>query len=412
MFSLFASKTPKPFKPVLAPHPPRASCSLECNNQQRSPFFKTLPPEIRNKIYKYTFTGETRELLSVEAHPLSMLLTCHKVYHEATNLAFSRHTFPIADSVDGAVFLSLRNATAHLASQQVDAITTLSYDQRRKYIQRDVRGTARILTNAILLFPNLEQFEIRNLRSHDAASVHGFPIRSWYHDKRFSAITKYAPYWFIALLSYTIDGHAYSWQSVERWITEWPQLEENNNHLQFLEGTDAHGDTLYTSHMSSDAVGSIRGVQMCPCPCGRVEWSSVDLVQEGGRKIAINFVYHGPEDRPIPKLDEDMQLKTRLGPKAIILKEGAAPMALTEDVHKHSSTAFSSTTSVCYDVNEEYWNDLRASNGDLAAIFRKGWRTLTQSMEVDKLPGSKSVGAGDWARIKEMSEKDDRGASR
>ncbi|KAF2822467.1 hypothetical protein CC86DRAFT_372976 [Ophiobolus disseminans] len=398
MFSLFAPEPPRPSKPVLAILPPRASCGPECNHQQQSPFYNKLPPELRNEVYKHIFTGETRELLSVEAHPLSMLLTCHKVNHEATNLAFNRHTFPISDNIGGAVFLSLRNATAHLTSQQADAITKLSYDQGRKYIQGDVKGTARILANAILVFPNFEQFEIRNLRSHNAARTHDFPPTNWhiYHGKRVSVTNKYAPHWFTTVLACSVDGRAYSWQSGERWSIKWPQVKENE-YLHFQEETDGHGETVYTPYMSPSAVGTMRGVQMCPCLCGNVEWTSVDLVQEHGRKIAVNFVYHGPNDRPLPTFDEDIMLKIKLGPKAIVLREGVAPLDPVEDTHKNTSTSFG------YDANEEYWDGLRSRNGGWIATSRIWWRSLTQGAEANRLPGSKFFGEGDWAQTRHMS---------
>lgn len=48
--------------------------------QSRSkPVLQQITSRDQNEIYAYYFDSARRELLSVEAYPLSLLLTCHKV---------------------------------------------------------------------------------------------------------------------------------------------------------------------------------------------------------------------------------------------------------------------------------------------------------------------------------------------
>jgi hypothetical protein len=49
--------------------------------------------------------------------------------------------------------------------------------------------------------------------------------------------------------------------------------------------------------MSPNAVGEVRGVRMCPCQCGKIEWTTADSVQQSGRRIEVDIIYYGP-DRP------------------------------------------------------------------------------------------------------------------
>jgi hypothetical protein len=410
MFSLFTSKTPTPVKPVLAPLPPRKPCSSICNEQEQSPFFRRLPAEVRNDIYYYAFDAEPRELLSVEAHPLSMLLTCHKVNHEATNLAFSRLTFPLSTQITPTVFGSMRHATLHLSTDQVDAITAVSYDQRGAlagHRQRSghISEMPDILTNAILLFPSLRRFEIRNLRirnvlrtPHQDAYLGPNVNRGPHAD--LAVIEKYAPYWFVKVLEGTIHGHAYAWQSRERWTIDWPQLKDSH-YLSISHHENCHGGVFYKISTSTEAVGAVRGVHLCPCSCNGVEWTSADLVQETGRIITVEFVYYGPEERPLPKLDEIMSLKARLGPRVVFLKEGTAPLDVTEGP---GSLSVRGPTSFEYAADEEYWKEIRWRNGKLGAGWRDWWWAVTQGPVARSLPGSKALGEGDWAWVEEMSE--------
>jgi hypothetical protein len=290
MFSIF-TKTTKPFKPVLSPLVPRKPCNSTYDEQRQSSFFTKLPPEIRNEIYSYTFTTEPRESLSLEPHPLSLLLTCRKAYYEASILAFSHYAFSISANLNLTSFVPMRNAIAHLSPHQTYAVTALSHCLRLKYTEvYSVTGTASIITNAILLFPNLKLFEIYLLRGKkEALEIHYSSVIGGhaYYNAHEKAIQQHAPHWFHTLLLQRItQGHAYAWQSGEHWKVEWPQLTDDK-YFDVLDDCAPH----LTPEMSLDAVDKVRGVHLCPCPCGKTIWTSADIVQETGRRVAIDAIY-------------------------------------------------------------------------------------------------------------------------
>jgi hypothetical protein len=363
-----------------------------------------MPAEIKNEIYNYTFDSEPRELLSIEAHPLSMLLTCHKVNYEATNLAFSRHTFPLSHCIQPAVFVSLRVAIAHLSRHQVGAITAVSFDQRRTYVQGgQVLRPSNIIANAMLVFPNLKRFDIRNLRSNKPprSTHHNTHVERYaYQCAKVAAVQKYVPGWFTTVLESTIDGYAYAWHTGEHWRIDWPQLKDDG-HLEIAQYYNHQGDLCYSPSMSARAVGVVRGVQTCPCSCEDVEWTSADLVQETGRTVAVNFAYYGPQERPLPDIGKEQLLRVRLGPKAVILRESAPRLDVIEGTDCNTDLG---PSSFAYEATEEYWEDLRRRNGDVGALCRGWWRAATRGLCAESLPGSKSFGEGDWAKMKEVGE--------
>jgi hypothetical protein len=195
----------------------------------------------------------------------------------------------------------------------VDAITAVSYDQRRTYLvdTDEVLWTSKTIANAVLVFPNLKTFEFRNLRS-------GKTTRSTYHNRDFeshqtkyldiTAIQRYVPRWFTRALTDTTNGYACTWQTGQHWKVDWPQL-KNESFLHTSTCYSSQGTRFYLLRMTHDAIGVVRGVQKCPCLCGDIEWTSADLVQETGRVVAVNFVYYGPEVRPLPALDRETMLK-------------------------------------------------------------------------------------------------------
>ncbi|KAH8723871.1 hypothetical protein GQ44DRAFT_803146 [Phaeosphaeriaceae sp. PMI808] len=335
MFNIF-SQVAKPFKPILAPLPPREPCGLTCNNQEQSPFFSKLPAEIRNEIYNYAFESEVRELLSIEAHPLSLLLTCHKANHEASILAFS------------------------------------------------------LITNALLIFPSLSHFELRILRGEV-----GF--QELHHNNtppmgRERVIHTYIPYWFTSFILQPItNGYAHAWQAGEHWNVETPDLKNGVN----LDDDDSEDNSLFKTSKSIYINRKVRGVHLCPCKCGNVQWLSADLVQQTGRRLRIDTTYYGPEERPLPELSDNELLRAKLGPNVVILEENEAPLGETAG----SNTGISlGVTSVEYKADEEYWESMRRRNGDLSAIFRQMWRVVRGGhKEVPQ--GSMARGVGDWARM-------------
>jgi hypothetical protein len=392
MFSIFTTKPQEPTHPVLTPLMPRESFSSECNEQEHSPFFATLPPEIRNEIYAYAFSSNARAELSLEPHPLSLLRTCQKSYYEASVLAFRHSIFPLAASLDLSTYISMQNATKHLSSSQTHAITALSHSLRKNYTEFDRNsGIASIIANAVMLFPNLKRFEIcipRGKKRRDEMHYNyvnsGSPA---YFDVHAHSVESYAPYWFnVSFLQYLIKGHAYAWQAGEPWSTEWPQLVDDK-YFGDLDDRYPH----LTPPMSPDAVGNVRGVHMCPCQCGNVEWTSIDIVQRTGRKVAIDTVYYGAEYSEVPELVQEQLLKVRRGCKAVILKEGSPPLDVVDGL------------SYAYDADDSYWEKMRLKNGNWGAIWRGVWRNLTSQTIEESFPGSLSLSEGDWACPKDAS---------
>lgn len=302
----------------------------------------------------------------------------------------------------------MRNAISHLPLQQTDGITALSYDLSSGYVHSDKASAAgNVLTNAVLLFPSLRRFEIRILRGRKGRQgVHLDVLPAWcytHEDARNQAAEMYAPSWFAgSIIRHMGENQAYAWQAGQRWTVDWPQYKDND-YLDVIDHYDWNGNPCFKPSMRLDAVGKVRGVHMCPCPCGEVSWTSADLIQETGRKVAIDTIIYGPEERPLPPLPADAALKARLGHRAVILKEGAPSL----DVVKSQADFFGAgkeVTSVAYAGDDIYWESFRRKNGDWRAIMRDLWRHAVSGTSQDRFPGSWSLGEGDWARMKQMAD--------
>jgi hypothetical protein len=352
-----------------------------------------MPPEIRNEVYAYAFLSDGCAELSLEPHPLSLLLACQRTYLEASILAFKYHIFPLSTSLNPSTFISMRNSTTHLSSSQTHAITTLSYSLRKDYTElHHSSGAVSIIANTILLFPYLKRFEICIPRGkRKPHEMHSSTLKSdshMYLNAHSGTIENFAPHWFTAsLLGPLTQGHAYAWQAGEHWSIKWPQI---GNGAYFGVPNDCYPHL--TLVMSPDAVGNVRGVHMCPCRCGNVEWTAVDVVQETGRKIAIGAVYYGLQYGDMPGLERDELLKARRGFKAVILKKGSAPLDVVD------------ARSYLYEADDDYWEQIRWRNGDWGTIWRGVWKHLPSQTTEDSLPGSMSLHEGDWARFAACKE--------
>ncbi|OAL04569.1 hypothetical protein IQ06DRAFT_323617 [Phaeosphaeriaceae sp. SRC1lsM3a] len=336
MFSLLTRLTSTPPKKELGSQPSQRLPPTIHSEQLQSIFF-TLAAEIRNEVYRYVFDSDFREQLSVESHPLSLLL------------------------------------------------------------QAGYR-TANILANSILLFPNLRRFEIRILRGTRSSS---WSHHSWSHDSHVEndlhacAVHKYAPPWFAYTILRSISaGWVHSWQEGQHWNIEWPQLKDWS-YFDVHEKCNTAGDMFLVPSMQLEAIGHVRGVHLCSRECGQVNWLSADLVRETGRRVAVDAIYYGLEDRPTPDLSMDFLLKMRLGHKAVILKEGTAPVTPEAQSHDRSAPASGFT----YEPGAMYWDNLGVRNGDWKAKCRVAWNSITGVYAKEEVSGSMALNEGDWARM-------------
>jgi hypothetical protein len=332
-------------------------------------------------------------MLSLEAHPLSLLCTCQQLYNEASVLAFGRYVFPLSSPAFEMLW-SMRNAISHLSSQQVQAITAISHDLRA-----DNRGyqTAKGMSNAIMLLPNLKHIELRVLRSRLPAHEIDPLIYTVNLEAREYTARKFVPRWIYKSITGFAADYSYRWQTGERWKVEWPQANDDK-FFCISEDIDSTGALRHSPSMSPEAVGNVYGVQMCPCTCGNVEWVSADLVQETGRRIAVDTVYYGPEYRPLPALDAEIAFRMKMGLSAIILKEDAPRLELTEQPCDAGEV---SVQGYAYEPDEDYWEAKRRRNGDWMALFRGVRNKFTKSSQTSEYSGlgSRAHGQGDWARM-------------
>jgi hypothetical protein len=394
MLSIFSQRAALPNKLVIPPLPSRKPCTSAYCEQDQSPFYSKLPAEIRNEIYKYVSAAGAREMLSLEAHPLSLLLTCQRLYNEASVLAFGRYVFPLPSPAFQRL-VSMRSAISHLSSQHVQAITAISHDLRLNN-----RGfqTAKVMENAIMLFPNLKHIELRVLRS--SLPAHETDSTTYTIDlvARAYAARKFVPRWiYTSITGFTAGCHSCTWQTGERWEVEWPQANDDE-FFRISEDIDPTGTLRHSPSMSPEAVGNVYGVQMCPCTCGDVEWVSANLVQETGRRIAVDTVYYGPEYRPLPALDAETALRMKMGLKAVILKEDAPRLELTEQPCDAGEV---SVQGYAYEPDEDYWEAKRRRNWDWMALFRGVMNKFTKSSQTSENSGlgSRAQNQGDWARM-------------
>ncbi|EAT92056.1 hypothetical protein SNOG_00561 [Parastagonospora nodorum SN15] len=332
---------PSPLPPPEHPDP------ATFDEQTYSPFFSKTPAEIRNDIYAYTFQAGARELLSVKAHPLSFLLT--------------------------------------------------SYGCKRLHSYEN----SNIIANAILLFPNLERFEIRILRGRKTSEdVHCSYDPQEHEHGHAGAVRKHVPHWFHSIIDNVTKGCAYKWQTGEHWMAEWPQLEDGE-YFETAEDYDLSGSTQIAPFMSPDAVGKVRGVQKCPCRCGNVVWTSANIIQETGRMIKIDSVFYGPEDRVCTDAKLEASILARLAPETIVLQEGDHPLNLAPGFRLDDKMT---ATSYAWDADRQYWDDLRRRNGDCKAFCKLAWQLTTSITHEEQFPGSRARNEGDWPIMTEMAK--------
>ena len=330
---------------ALAPKQPHPSIP---HSQLQDILFNRLPAEIRYEIYTHVFTVENTSIAPPKSartrpHPLSLLLTCRQIHHEASLLAFSTYTFPIRHSMQP-TYLGLKASTSLLSPPHLSAIKSLSVLSGRS------AGT--LLSNALLIFPSLSSFTIKtstqilrashHVRDHPAPPPPSNPLED--PDLSLQAISTYAPHGLQSVVEIVTQGRAYAWQCGSRWTAHWPQLLSEACYSRIQCDADGLREELY---MDSDAVGAVPGVDACSCGCEGVAWTGVELVQEGGRRVEVRLVY----------------CEVRLG-------SGAAP----------SGDAVVDDAGIGFEPpDEEYWEALRRRNGNLAALCRGLWKTCVAS---------------------------------
>jgi hypothetical protein len=295
---------------------------------------------------------------SVPAHGLSLLLTCRKISQEATILAFNTYTFAIASS-KLTTFFALRQSTAHLSREQFSAITTLALDLPLGYTN-SYQKAAEFISNAMLLFTTVQRLTIRVQKGRTAnqqahmqdifpTSNDGGPVRD-------EALRRYVPNWLSGTVHYVVDGRSFSWQTGYKWRVEWPQF----NSPVYVEAMEYVGPTdgwNTTGSMPPEAAGVVDGVELCVCGCGELCWLTAHLVQETGRQVKVGVVYYGDAETEELRMMR-VKLKT--------LANGMYPLPLTW---------LQGGDAAVWDVTEKYWNDLRARNGNLMAIWKsRTWR--------------------------------------
>ncbi|OAL57331.1 hypothetical protein IQ07DRAFT_582524 [Pyrenochaeta sp. DS3sAY3a] len=358
-----------PFPPLPAAHPPHKPCSHKspCHQQSQSSFLAILPPEIRNEIYRLAFTHDASSLRSIANHPLDLLLTCHKIYHEASILAFATHNFLVSNDCE-AGYLILFTRIQHLSSQQRNALTTLSFDLGRQYTHMRAQAAATVLANALVIFPALAAFQIHIKRgTMPSELMHPASHASFYLSDHVhaNAVKRYTQCWFQhCLLWPVVGGTKYAWQKGSLWVIEWPQL---NSPFYFIGPGDDIDNPVPTGTMGIEAIGVERGVHLCVCGCGNVSWLSADLEQETGRRVAVDAVFYGGETRPWRDDDrKEGHLKVRLRPgepRPVRVRAGPALPSLGMAIGGYG-----------YDGDEEFWDKLRRKNWKVDALWRGLWR--------------------------------------
>ncbi|KAH5065620.1 hypothetical protein HBI17_002010 [Parastagonospora nodorum] len=297
----------------------------------------------------------------------------------------------------------MRDAKLVLSLQQIETITSFSYDLRRSYGCKRLHSyeNSNIIANAILLFPNLERFEIRILRGRKTSEdVHCSYDPQEHEHGHAGAVRKHVPHWFHSIIDNVTKGCAYKWQTGEHWMAEWPQLEDGE-YFETAEDYDLSGSTQIAPFMSPDAVGKVRGVQKCPCRCGNVVWTSANIIQETGRMIKIDSVFYGPEDRVCTDAKLEASILARLAPETIVLQEGDHPLNLAPGFRLDDKMT---ATSYAWDADRQYWDDLRRRNGDWKAFCKLAWQLTTSITHEEQFPGSRARNEGDWPIMTEMAK--------
>lgn len=348
------------------------------NPQTLSIFLNRLPAELRNEIYTLVFTTSAYQTLKLSAsnrppHPLSLIQTCRQIHNEASFLAFTTHTFPLRPSLQP-TYLGLQTAITHLSPPQVNAIRSLSV-----LSSLDVNS---LLSNALLLFPSLDHFVITTTTTTTAETrpsqgcSHVLPPRlrssrpghcftSWSEATELSlrAIDTYAPPWFVNVIESVEAGRGFRWQTGSKWTAHWPQLDSEMCYSRIQCDGAGLSEEIY---MDTDAVGVVPGVSKCRCSCGEVSWTRAVLVQEGGRRVAIEVAYSGKLEPEMPK-----KKKKKYVP-AVTLVPGTEP----------AREVFVVRAGIGYDADEEYWDAMRRRNGNLGALCRGLWKSAVAGWPV------------------------------
>jgi hypothetical protein len=102
-------------------------------------------------------------------------------------------------------------------------------------------------------------------------------------------------------------------------------------------------------------------------------------------------------------MEREFILQARVGLGVVILKPGV-PSAPAESRHAPVNTGVRSAS---YDADEEYWEALRRKNWNVGGIWRWCWKAGVEKPGQDEIPGSRSLGQGDWAYMKAVEEREE-----
>jgi hypothetical protein len=295
---------------------------------------------------------------SMPAHGLSLLLTCRKVSQEATILAFNIYTFNLTSSKPASFFI-LRHSTAHLSPKQFSAITTLALDLSPDF-RSSYRKASDFLSNAILLFPTVQRLTIRvpkgKRANQQAHMLDMFSTLDAEGPVRDAALRRYVPNWLSSTIQHVVNSPSSSWQTGHKWRVEWPQF-DSPLYVQGMEYANPIEGWQMTGSMPQEAAGVVEGVKLCICGCGELRWLAAHLVQETGRRVKIGVEYCRDAEA-----EELRKMKIRLEP----LKGGADPLPLTW---------LQGGDAAGWEVDEQYWNELRAKKGNFTAMWKlRTWR--------------------------------------
>ncbi|KAF2124480.1 hypothetical protein P153DRAFT_435217 [Dothidotthia symphoricarpi CBS 119687] len=324
-------------------HAPPESNITPISAQLQSPFLSNLPAELRNEIYHHVFTSNPNNPPTTSAQPLSLLLTCRQISHEATIIAFHNHTFHVAFTVVP-TFVLLRDSISHLSAQQTCAITALMYDLGTEYKDR-TKEAVDIMANSILLFPNFSYFELRARQHKKRKNVSVEPAPSWLYRHILKPFT---------------TGLSVSWQKGEYWSVYSPRLE--NSDVEILNKYYIQ-DACKKNYVGSVVVDKFPGVHMCMCDSETACWLSSTLVQESGRMVVVNTIFRSPEDPPTAW---EGQMDAKPSGR---LKPGVQP---PQDIKTMPQKNFGGigVTGYAFEADDEYWEGLRRRNWTLGVTLR------------------------------------------
>jgi hypothetical protein len=281
-------------------------------------------------------------------HPLALLLTCRRIYQEASTLAFASHTFTTSGALY-TTFYKLRLATSILSASQFSAITSLAFELGLNFIDQNRRASD-FFSNSMLLFEGVKRLELRVKRRRILQNAcHGYDsmgIAAITHPTRFAepmreeAVRTYVPKWFHTALGDVLDGRAYAWQTGYKWQLEYPQW-EYPEFVVYQDYSEARGWQMKGT-MDSEHVGHVDGVEFCACGCGMPSWTFARFTQETGRKVEVEVLFYGDSERERER--ERRGLSVRLRPGAERL-EGVKEVA--------------DGTGYQWKGADEYWDRLR-----------------------------------------------------